>query len=407
MARGKTAVPVSGIKANPPLAVARGGTSSPAADATGRVTSASRFVEPGEVNPFGGASEADLKAIVQDSFGSDSDLDATEDDISIWSLARVVTARMRHTDWVNDPKGIAIFVITDRPRELGEALAGELEPIIDNGSHRLTGRLWVAGPALASAYRLALAAQNTGDAFKEVAARLGDKPTLVFDPNATDLEIRYYPQGVAQPDVVQKYPMPGLTFSLESLDRTLSTFHAENLVSPDATKSENSPWKVSGNYVPRASTEGFLQGWLKSILSVALGRCKVDFEIPGTEGRCDLVISSRHLTQENTWIVHATLELKVLRSVDSGSHPIAATVRERAIEDGYLQALAYRNERQAQLGMLCCYDMRKPAHCNGDMCLQAVKDRASQDGIELRCYRLYGSSADLRKDKYGAKATAG
>jgi len=407
MARGKTAGPVPGIKAKPTRVATGGSTSSPVAGGTGRVTSPPRFVEAGEVNPFGGASEADLEAIVKESFGSDSDLDATEDDIAIWSLARVVTARMRHADWANDPKEIAIFVITDRPRELGEALAGELEPIIDNGSNRLTGRLWVAGPALASAYRLALAAQSTGDVFKEVAAKLGDKPALVFDPNATDLEIRYYPQGVGQPDVVLKYPMPGLAFSLKSLDTTLSRFHAENLVSPDATKSENSPWRNSGNYIPRASAEAFLQGWLKSILSVALAGCKVDFEIPGTEGRCDLVISSRHLTQEHTWVVHATLELKVLRSFDSGSHPVAGTVRERAIGDGYLQALAYRNEQQAQHGMLCCFDMRKPTHCNGDLCLQAVKDRASHDGIELRRYRLYGSSADLRKDKYGATATAG
>jgi hypothetical protein len=153
----------------------------------------------------------------------------------------------------------------------------------------------------------------------------------------------------------------------------------------------------------REHTEAFIQALLKMVRSVAFGRSyRVDFERRGTEGRCDLLISSRHLTAPHTWVAHAALELKVLRSFTSGGGRVSSKVRTAAVAGGLLQAIAYKRQEAAQNGLLCCYDMRAPSHCDGAVCLDPIRPRAKRNKIDLRHYRVYGSSADLRAAVYGS-----
>lgn len=153
-------------------------------------------------------------------------------------------------------------------------------------------------------------------------------------------------------------------------------------------------------------TEAFLQAMLKMVLSIAFGKCRVDFEVRGTEGRCDLLISSRSATVPSGWVSHAALELKVLRSFTSGGNSVSAPTREKAVENGMLQVIAYRHERDAEEGMLCCYDMCLPKHCGGESIFKKVVTQAKRNKIQLRSYRVYGTSADFRKDRYGAESPA-
>jgi hypothetical protein len=118
------------------------------------------------------------------------------------------------------------------------------------------------------------------------------------------------------------------------------------------------------------------------------------------------LIFSRQSTAPNIWLVHAALELKVLRSFSSNARKVSSTQQKKAIKDGLLQAIAYKQDHAAQIGMLCCFDMRRPSLCNGTACLSSIRSRAKKSEIELRHYRLYGSAADLRADRYGNRSTA-
>ena len=73
---------------------------------------------------------------------------------------------------------------------------------------------------------------------------------------------------------------------------------------------------------------------------------RVDFERSGTEGRCDLLISSKQVGAI-AWLCHAVLELKVLRSFSSSGRSVSSTVRKKAVEDGLLQAIAYKRQHDA------------------------------------------------------------
>lgn len=362
----------------------------------------SAFVERGDASPLGGVSADEIAAVAAAEFGKYSELDASQASIAIEALAKALAARMRHQAWPSDSKVLAVFLVTDRARDLGRQIAASQEPIIDNGSKVFNGRLWVASYGFKSGYSLPFASSTDAEIFNEVdKLKLGSHPAFVFDPNATDPELRYYPEGLAEPERVQRIVIAQSNFTLEALDKVLKRFHESNIVTPDAAVAEQTPWTDAAKYWPRVNTEAFLQGLLRSALSVAFLDFSIRFEVRGNEGRCDLLIVSPHKSQHHAWLYHAALELKVLRSFSSGGKSIAKTRTAKAISDGLLQAIAYKSEQSAEVGMLCCFDMRTPAHCDGDGCFSPVAKKAESSAVELRRYRLFGSSADLRAEKHG------
>jgi hypothetical protein len=359
-----------------------------------------------EPNPLGGASRQELLAVVNEQLGADPNLEASEAAIAVESLARIVAARMAHSEWANDPKQLAVFMVSDRVRELAQTFSATKEPIIDNGSRSLTGKLWLTGPNFASGYFAPFASAEPGDMFEEVIAKgLGGRPALVFDPNATEAEIRFYPNGLDDEGHVQRFAISSQAFTLSALDAVMKQHHERSIITPDAALPDFNPWKNGTKYIPREHAEAFFQGMLKLVLDVAFGpKCRIAIEVRGTEGRCDLLISSMGIN--NTWESHAALELKVLRSFTSGASAVSAPARAKAISSGLLQAIAYRNENKAKDGLLCCFDMRSPKHYDGTTCLMAVATKAKRQKIGLRHFRIYGSSEDLRTDKYGSASTA-
>jgi hypothetical protein len=253
-------------------------------------------VETDESNPLGGATSEDIAQVAADAFGRDPELDATESMIAIEGLARIVVARMEHGGWQADPKSLAIFIVTDRPRDLAETLNAVHEPILDNGTVILTGKLWIVSPSMVSGYYVGLSANGAGPAFAEVRAKGLEKlRAVIFDPAAVQPELRHYPQGLEEDERVQKILIAGKTFTTEALINALALFHESSIITPDAAGPPMSPWRDGSKYVPRPGAEAFLQGWLKSQLWMAFqGGCIIKSEMPGTEGRCDLLVLSKH-----------------------------------------------------------------------------------------------------------------
>lgn len=361
-----------------------------------------RLVSDDEHRPFGGTSAEEARSVVQAELGTDPALDGSESMIAVECLARAINARSLNSSSKADPKSLAVFLISDRPRATAEKVGATPEPIIDNGSCTLTGRVWITAPRVASGYEVFIAVQSPNAIFAKVETiGLGALPALVYDPRASDSEIRFYPSGLQEPDIVQTFRVAEATFNLATLDSVLQTFYERNLITPDAA-GRLSPWRRPEKYVPCERTEAFFQASLKSALNVAFLRSshQARWEIPGTEGRCDLMIVSRHTRDPNAWIYHAVMELKVLRSRNYSGKSVSTGVTKRAISSGAQQVVAYKGEHSCKDGMLCCFDMRMPAHCDGEKCLQSVNQFAKEHRIYVRRYRIYGSSKDLRADKY-------
>lgn len=370
---------------------------------TADASASMRLVDPNDQNPFGTADVEDMLSVAYDSLGEDPEIDTPWLGIAIQAIAKAVSARIRNDAYTSDSKTLSVFMVTERPRSEAGALAADREPIADNGSLSFAGCFWITGPAFKSAYRRLFTATTPAGIFCEVEnLGLGDRPVFVFDPNATDLELRYYPRGLSDTETVQSFLISQHEFSIEALDRVLQRFYETSIRTPDSKLGREGPWNDPEKYIPRPDTEAFLQNWLKIAVNAFFqSPFSCEFEKPGNEGRCDLMLVSRHPTQKNTQIHHAVMELKVLRSRTSGNNPVSATARETAIEGGLKQAIAYKNEQNAAMAMLCCFDMRTVSHCDDNNCFSSISERAKASDIELRRYRLYGSSADFRAEQYG------
>lgn len=369
---------------------------------------ASRVVDDSDPNPLGDVEAAQIEEAFENEFGKDPALAESESQMTVEAIGKAILLRKENHLSGSDVVGPSIFIISDRPKKLAAAIGAQPEPIIDNGGCPLSGRLWISGPAVNSGYYKDFEDNALAAAFSHVVKLdLAGYPALVFDPGATHPEIRYYPNGVENLDKVLRFPFPGGTFSVAELDKALNAFH-QSFITPDVTYGLHKPWKNAGKYIPIEETEAFFQGWLKSILTLAFPapHHRVWFEVRGTEGRCDLMIVSKHPTTEHSWIYHAALELKVLRSVDAGNNSVSESSRRQAIEKGTTQAIAYKSEHNAKHGLLCCFDMRKPTHCDGNSCFDHIRDLGAKYGIMLRRYRVYGSADDLRKDKYAGESPA-
>ena len=297
------------------------------------------FVAADETNPLGGASEEELQAVLTEQLGADPSLEGSEGAIAVEFLARIVAARMAHPDWSNDPKQLAVFLVSDRVRELAVALQAAKEPIINNGSRRLAGMLWLTTAGFQSGYFSAFTSTAPAGIFEEVKTKgMANRPAFVFDPTATEPEIRYYPDGLDNDNRVQRFLLSNQTFTLATFDAVMTQLYKQSIITPAATLAEFNPWKDASKYIPRPSAEALYQAMAKIALSVAFGpSCRVAFEVPGTEGRCDLLISSRK--PNNAWVSHAALELKVLRSFTSGKAPVSEKTRKDAISKGLRQVI--------------------------------------------------------------------
>lgn len=360
------------------------------------------FVASGDANPLGGANAEDIAKAVIDSVGEGVELDAPDFGIAMQAISRGIGSRLRNASYDQDPSSLAVFILTDRPRSIARSLGATKEPIINNGAVALNGNIWITGPNFQSAHRISIKSTSNGDIFKEInTLGLGDNEAFVFDPNGSESELRHYPKGCDEMDIVSRFLIAKTDFSIETLDEVLTRFHEGSVRVPDVILNKDlSPWKQSEKYIPRPRAEEFIQTLLRwYILACFHKPFDCVFEMPGSQGRCDLMLVSKNIDGPNTWEYHAVLELKILRSKTSGGKSKPKTDTAQAVEKGVNQAIAYKTTTCANYGMLCSYDMREVS--DGESCYDAVRDVATTNCIELRHYRLFGSSEDFRTSVYG------
>ena len=115
---------------------------------------ARELVALGDPAPFGATTVDQIASVAQEFFGAEPDLDAPAVTIALQALAKVVGLRLQNSAATNDEKKVAVFLISDRPRDLAGAVGAKHQPILDDGSQSLTGKLWISPATFVSGYLL-------------------------------------------------------------------------------------------------------------------------------------------------------------------------------------------------------------------------------------------------------------
>ena len=291
---------------------------------------------------------------------------------------------------------IAIFVLKPvPPNSVAHALR---VPMLDNGLTMVGGRLWFTAAAVVSAHYVELPQDSKdADRFSYVVDQLnlGSQPTLIFDPRTSSPQLRWYPKGLGNPDIVELKPLTG-DVSPEAVYETIDRLYMHCLVTPTSLPYGGNLWNDAAKCWPQESAEALVQSHLKIALVSTFPFCTVRHEQTQQTGRNDLEIEEPDPLDRSHVTRHATIELKVLRSFGSTGLAVSDARIDEWIEEGVLQAWAYRENKSAQWSALCCFDMRKEDPGNQACFAHVLQDAATKE-INLWRWFLYSSSANYRE----------
>lgn len=339
--------------------------------------------------------DRELLATAHANFGAGADSDLPEWLRFLIGVVRIIDNRARQAAEPEQTPAV-FFLAPGGPASLATAELRS-EPLLDNGLSELGGQLWFVGPVPHHGLALALPEwPSDAELFERIEGELaiGDLPAVLFDPRPDPPQLRHYPAGLADRDQVKIITSAGQPIDLDRVLDVVDLAHRANLEKPRSHPEPARLWQNGAKHRPKRDAEDRIQNILRIALQAAFPATVVREEQPQTSGRLDLEIEEA-APEAATFIRHALLELKVLRSyTDSGSTVSAAKAAE-AIEEGLRQAIAYRDERGTLASALCCFDMRK-AH-SGESCFSPVATRAGKQKVALRVWPLYGTVDQFRR----------
>lgn len=267
---------------------------------------------------------------------------------------------------------------------------------LDDGETDVTHGMWFVGPAVMSGTQLAGSA-TFDDIFPEViAAGAGDVPAVTYRNTTAGPVLRYYPQGLTDPDNRIRIDIAEQSVDLALILAEVDRVHRGVLITPPAHAGGAKLWATPSKRYPVRQVEIAIQSYVRAGLSIALPHCRINAEQNLDAGRLDLEVEQ--LTRKpGTFVRHAILELKVLRSFGSTGTPTSAAATEKWVSDGVDQAYAYREERGALRSALCCFDMR--VELGDPECLEKIEAKAKATAVEVRSWPIY---ADLKQYRAAA-----
>jgi hypothetical protein len=347
---------------------------------------------PGSVD---GWPDQNLLATAHAHFGEGADSDLPEWLRFLIGVVRIIGNRRRQATEPEQTPAV-FFLAPTGPASLA---ATELrsEPLLDNGLSELGGQLWFVGPVPHNGLALALPEwPSDAELFDRIEGELaiGDLPAVLFDPRPDPPQLRHYPAGLADRDRVVVIATAGQPIDLDRVLEVLDVAHRAHLEKPRSHPEPARLWQNGAKHRPKSDAEARIQFILRIALQAAFPATVVREEQPQTSGRLDLEIDEA-VPPAGTFIRHALLELKVLRSYTNTGSIVSASTAAEAIEEGLRQAIAYRDERGTLASALCCFDMRK-AH-SGESCFEPVAQHASEQKVALRVWPLYGTVDQFRR----------
>jgi hypothetical protein len=312
------------------------------------------------------------------------------------NVARLALRRTRQH--LGDMRRDAIAVFLLQPGGLSGTDTTR-QPMLGDGGVEISGRIWFVPMNVQSGRELVPPSEGAGEVFDYIQGLgLGDVPAAVFNPTVTTPTVRLYRHGLNDEESVETVDIVDRETTLDDIKRVIDAAHESNLCTPDAQVAGVSMWHDADKHRAAQNAEAIAQAHVKTALSVALFSCDVRHEQPMKVGRVDLEVVQR--MADGSSIIPAEIEIKVLRERNIRGHHWSATKNEKWMRRGARQAAAYRDERRARAGMLCCFDMR--ATDVGDTAaFAAVKAYADGLSVELHRNYLFNDAERYRVARYG------
>lgn len=347
-----------------------------------------------------------LQATVEHFLGVGSDADLPQPVRFVRSVSALIRRRV---SFGNEAGGFAYFVLHP-PRAAEDPADRETTRVamLDLGHDRVSGRLWYVNCVANDG--LAIEIAETEDHAEIVnyitdELGLGDAPTLVFDMT-TDAPVgRYFANGLSELDTVTTVAFTSEEVRWERIRESVDGVHRTNLVTPALQNRTDNLWKNAEDYWVASDAEYKVQSALKAGLAGAFPYCDIRSEQPQAQGRHDLLIEEYAEVPGGSRAVipHAMIELKVLRSRNSSGDAVSDNATQAWAVSGVQQAHAYGTGRHSRLFLTLLFDARySDASTN---CLEAAHALASQLGVIIGRWKLYGKASDYRDDL--AKADTG
>lgn len=273
---------------------------------------------------------------------------------------RTLVERRAQANWPDEgPEDLAVFVLVDYPRRVGEAHGGTPFADLMAQGTPLLGRVffsnadasrgqWVAMPAPANAMPDWL--EDEG---------LGNCPVVTVYRGTKEMAIRR--DGVGDSATYDAIRDTEPTASLAELNAALGLFHKRRVLTPACP----GVWEDgrAAQYVPGPQPERSIQADLEIALNFWFrGVVRAECEDSTDIGRIDVRLLKKSAELGLAyWVI---LELKVIKSFTNaaiGVNPskVSDGTNVEAIVKGVQQAGAYRANREAEEGMLEVYDLRR------------------------------------------------
>ena len=326
--------------------------------------------------------------------GSDDDLDSVRRFGR--NVGRLALRRIRQHLGEMRRDAIAIFLLQPTAPV---GVSTSREPMLGDGGVEICGKIWFVNVIAQSGRSLDVASNDDGAMFDQVESLgLGYVPAVVFNPKVATPVVRFYSHGISADTEFEAIEITDREVGLDDIRRVIDLMHEKNLCTPDAQVAGASMWADSTKLHATSNAEAIAQLQVKTALSLTFFNCDIRPEQQMRAGRVDLEVMQR--LADDVFIIPAEIEIKVLRERNRRGRKWSDGYNEKWIRRGVRQAAAYRDDRGAKAGMLCCFDMRDGDR--GDVTTFAsVKQYA--DTLEVTLHRnfLYNDAESWRKAKYG------
>lgn len=346
-----------------------------------------------ELGPWAGA-DLSGTAVIWGGEGSDDDLEPVRR--LGRNIGRLALRRMRQHLGKMRRDAIAIFLLHPTAPE---AVTTSREPLLSDGGVEICGKIWFVNVTAQSGRALAAESDDDGDMFDRVEGLgLGHVPAIVFNPKVDTPVMRVYADGISSERDSEAIDIVDKEIGIDDIRHVIDVMYEKNLCTPDAQVAGASMWAESTKLHATSNAEAIAQLQVKTALSLSLFNCEIRHEQQMRAGRVDLEVTQR--LADGATIVPAEIEIKVLRERNRRGRKWSDSYNENWIKRGVRQAAAYRDDRGAKAGMLCCFDMRKSDR--GEVATFAeVKSYADSLAITLHRNFLYNNAESWRKAKYG------
>ena len=309
---------------------------------------------------------------------------------------RTLVEKRAQEGWPNeDTADVAVFILVDYPRKVGETHGGQ--PFADPTAQGtpLLGYMFFSSADATHGQFIPIPTEANAILEWLDDHGLGGCPIVTVYRNAKEMVTRR--RGIdssAQSDAIRDQE-PSAT--VQELMEALRHYHRSRVVTP--TSCPEGVWKSGSahRYIPGERPERSIQ----SDLAVALnfwfrGVVRAEEEDSTNIGRIDVRLLKKGANGPLAyWII---LELKVIKSFASTSSPVADSTNVEAIVKGVKQAGSYRVNRRAEEGRLEIYDLRqdKSKDLRAREEVSAAMGRYSPPP-KVDIWPVFGSSDDARK----------